>query len=113
MTDEDAAWPGGMPYTVHFPDGEGYLEADLEHPAPLPRVGDEVEYLDEAGDVHRFRVRTVIHTLQSSAAQRPHVEEGETSPQALARDGKGERPGESGRVRAGLPKVILEAVEQG
>lgn len=112
MTDEDIAPAAGMPYTVHFPDGEGYLEADLEHPAPLPRVGDDVDYLDESGAVRRFRVRAVVHTIQSAASQRPHVEDGETSPQAHARDGgSAERPGETGRVRAGLPKVILEAAD--
>jgi hypothetical protein len=109
----DGAWPSGMPYTVHFPDGEGSLGADLEHPAPLPRVGDTVEYLDETGACRRFRVREVIHTLQSSAAHRPRVEQGAASPDAIARvDGQpAERPGESGVVRAGLPKVLLEAVE--
>jgi hypothetical protein len=110
----DVAWPSGMPYTVHFPDGEGYLGADLEHPAPLPRVGDLVEYLDETGATRRFRVREVVHTLQSSAAHRPRVEDEGASPDSIARvDGEPpERPGESGVLRAGLPKVILELVEE-
>jgi hypothetical protein len=109
----DAAWPSGMPYTVQFPDGEGYLEADLEHPAPLPRIGDTVEYYDEAGGCRRYRVREVIHTIQSSAAGRPRVRDEPASPDSLARvDGEpGERPGSSGLVRAGLPKVLLEAIE--
>ena len=109
----DGAWPIGVPYTVHFPDGEGYIGADLEHPAPLPRVGDTVEYLDETGDTRRFRVREVVHTLQSSAAHRPRVEDESASPDALARVNgeQPERPGESGVVRAGLPKVFLDAAE--
>lgn len=114
MPDEpEGAWPSGMPYTVHFPDGDGYTEADLEHPAPLPRVGDTVEYLDEAGGCRRYRVREVIHTLQSSAAHRPRVEDEDASPDALARvDGEpAERPGEGGLLRAGLPKVLLEAID--
>lgn len=110
----DGAWPSGMPYTVHFPDGEGYIGADLEHPAPLPRVGDLVEYLDETGATRHFRVREVVHTLQSSAAHRPRVEDEAASPDSIARvEGEPpERPGESGVVRAGLPKVILEPAEE-
>lgn len=110
----DGAWPSGMPYTVHFPDADGYIGADLEHPAPLPRVGDSVEYLDETGATRRFRVREVVHTLQSSAAYRPTVEDRDASPNSIARvdGGPPERPGESGVLRAGLPKVILERAEQ-
>jgi hypothetical protein len=109
----EGAWPSGMPYTVHFPDGDGFIGADLEHPAPLPRAGDTVEYIDETGACHRYRVREIVHTLQSSAAGRPRVEDEPASPDALARvDGRpGERPGESGAIRAGLPKVILEVVD--
>lgn len=109
----DGAWPSGMPYTVHFPDGDGYLGADVEHPAPLPRVGDIVEYVDEAGAARRYRVREVVHTLQSSAAHRPHVADEGASPNTLVRlDGEpGERPGDGGLVRAGLPKVFLEAID--
>ncbi|HEY7331883.1 MAG TPA: hypothetical protein VH859_02895 [Candidatus Limnocylindria bacterium] len=113
-TAPEGAWPSGMPYTVHFPDGEGYIGADLEHPAPLPRVGDLVEYLDETGATRRFRVHEVVHTLQSSAAHRPRVEDEGASPDSIARvDGEPpERPGESGVLRAGLPKVILEPAEE-
>lgn len=109
----DGPWPNGMPYTVQFP-GEGGRAADLEHPAPLPRVGDMVEYIDETGATHRYRVREVVHTLQTTSAHRPHVADGTASPQAIARLGEGdapERPGEGGELRAGLPKVILEAAE--
>lgn len=84
--DDDAIWPNGMPYTVQFPDGDGTSAADLEHPAHLPRVGDLVEYIDEQGDTHRYRVREVVHTLQAS-------------------------PSEPGQLRAGLPKVFLEVID--
>ena len=100
----DGPWPNGMPYTVQFP-GDG--AADLEHPAPLPRVGDLVEYIDETGATHRYRVREVIHTLQTTSAHRPHVAEGRASPQAIARITEGaepEQPGEGGELRAGLPR---------
>lgn len=110
----EGAWPSGMPYSVAFPDGDGYLEADLEHVAPLPRVGDTVEYIDETGACRRYRVREVIHTIQSSAAHRPPVEGGSASPQAIARvDGQpSEKPGDGGLVRAGLPKVLLEELPE-
>lgn len=121
MTDQapepiDSPWPNGLPYTVHFPDGDGWTAADLEHPAPLPRVGDIVEYIDERGASHRYRVSQVVHTLQSSAAYRPIVAEGEASPQAIADvedEAQAARPGESGQLRAGLPKVYLEALDEG
>jgi hypothetical protein len=111
-----APWPSGMPYTLLFPttDGEDYVGADLEHPAPLPRIGDTLEYIDEAGGCHRYRVREVIHTIQSSAAQRRSVREGCGAPEAIARPGdrdEAERPGTTGIVRAGLPKVLLEEVD--
>jgi hypothetical protein len=97
-----------MPYTVYFPDGEGFRGADLEHPAPLPRVGDSVDYIDERGVTHRFEVREVVHTLQTSAAARPSVKEGPTSPNSLARtDDAAEPPGGAGALRAGLPEVFL------
>src|ERR687897_935400 len=107
-------WPNGMPYTVQFPDGDGSSAADLEHPAPLPRVGDIVESREGVGGSRRYRVREVVHTLQTSASHRPHVDEGGASPQAIARvgeDDQPERPGEGGALRAGLPKVFLEAID--
>jgi hypothetical protein len=105
----EEAWPHGMPYTVYFPDGDGFRGADLEYPAPLPRVGDTVEYIDERGDRHRFQVRQVVHTLQTSAADRPSVKEGPASPNSLARtdEGAAEPPGGAGALRAGLPEVFL------
>ena len=110
----ELTWAYGMPYTVQFPDGDGHAEADLEHPAHLPRVGDIVEYINERGESRRYRVREVVHTLQSSAAYRPTVAELGTAPDALARPDDAqaaELPGASGQVRAGLPKVFLESVE--
>jgi hypothetical protein len=104
----DGGWPGGMPYTVYFPDGDDMNGADLEHAAPLPRVGDKVDYVDETGRRKRYVVTDVIHTLQTSAHSRPSVHEGSASPEALARPGGApEIPGGTGSVRAGLPKVIL------
>src|SRR5437870_13706038 len=62
---------GGTPYTVYFPSEDGYHAADLAHAAPLPQVGDLVDYLDEDGITHRYRVREVVHTLQVAPAYRP------------------------------------------
>ncbi|HEY7526418.1 MAG TPA: hypothetical protein VIA82_06275 [Candidatus Limnocylindria bacterium] len=96
----DQTWAYGMPYTVQFPDGGGQAEADLEHPAHLPRVGDIVEYINERGECRRYRVREVVHTLQSSAAYRPTVADVGSSPDALARPDEtepAELPGASAR----------------
>jgi hypothetical protein len=105
--------PGGMPYTVFFPDGDGYRPADLEHAAPLPRVGDTVEYIDERGGCHRYVVREVIHTVQVAADARPSVGGRHDTPAAFARDEneESERPGDGGSLRAGLPKVLLAEAE--
>ena len=108
----EEAWPDGMPYTVYFPDGDGFRGADLEYPAPLPRVGDTVEYIDERGARHQYQVRQVVHTLQTSAADRPSVKEGPASPNSLARtDDAAEAPGGAGALRAGLPEVFLEPMK--
>lgn len=111
---DEPLWPKGMPWTVHFPHGDGYVEADLEYASPLPRAGDIVEYIDERAACHRFRVKEVTHTLQSSAAGRPLVAAAGASPQSIARvDGQdAETPGDGGVVRSGLPKVILERIEE-
>ncbi len=118
MTDEperppaDAEQPqsgSDMPYTVFFPVGDEYHPADLEHAAPLPRVGDTVEYIDERGRSSRYTVREVIHTLQLAADQRPAVGSDPERPGAIAVGVDGaELPGD-GSLSAGLPKVILEA----
>lgn len=110
----DEGWPSGMPYTVYFPEGDGYRGADIEYPAPLPRIGDRVDYIDERGATHRYRVSEVVHTLQTSAAVRPSVKEGSATPNTLARtdEDQAEPPGGAGTVRAGLPEVFLAPAEE-
>lgn len=106
----EAAWPSGLPYTVYFPADDGPARAaDLEHPAPVPRVGEIVEYIDERGQCERYVVREVVHTLQTSAAGRPSVESEAYAATAIARDAgqQAEIPGDGGELRAGLPKVFL------
>ena len=68
----DAAdWPVGMPYTLYFPRRGGYAAADIEYAAPLPRVGDMVEYIDMQAISHWYVVIEVVHTFQSSQAAEP------------------------------------------
>lgn len=101
--------PSGLPYTVLFPDGDGYASADLEHPAHLPRIGDRVEYIDERGAVHGYVVDAVIHTYQAGRNGRPSIDERDFTPASLATeiDGEAEAPGRGGSIRAGLPQVVL------
>lgn len=100
--------PGGVPYTVYFPDGDGLRPVDLDHPAPLPRVGDVMEYLDAAGGCHRFEVAEVIHTVQAAFLGRPAVDERGFSPTALAEATDAPPlPDPDVGLTAGLPKVIL------
>jgi hypothetical protein len=104
--------PRSLPWTVHFPLDGGYRAADLEHPAPLPRVGETLEYIDETGQRRLYRVIEVVHSLQSAADTRPLVSEGEGSPNTTPRLGHAaEQPGGEGLVRAGLPRVYLAAAD--
>jgi hypothetical protein len=107
-------FPLGLPYTVYFPGTDGQTRAsDLEHPAPVPRVGEIVEYIDERGDCQRYVVREVIHTLQTSASYRPLVDADGYAAASLARrqEQQPELPGDGGELRAGLPKVFLDFVD--
>lgn len=96
--------PGGTPYTVYFPDGEVLQAADLAYPAPLPSVGDMVEYIDASLATHRYVVREVVHTFQAEPRPRGSARAAEQS----AEDG-GSAPLEMD-LRAGLPEVFLERV---
>jgi len=61
--------PAAMTYTLYFPRGGGYEAADIEYPAPLPQVGDTIEYLDRQLVSHRYVVRDVVHTFQDQPGQ--------------------------------------------
>ena len=106
---------GGVTFTVYFPDGDGgYRPTDLAHPAALPRVGDIVEYIDEAGVCHRYTVREVVHTMQAIPSVRPEVHEASSSPASVPRPMQGPQlVPESAEVRAGLPKVFVEPAPEG
>jgi hypothetical protein len=103
---------GGTPYTVYFPSEDGYRAADLGHAAPLPQVGDFVEYIDEGRVTHRYRVREVVHTLQLAPEYRPKSRPpGAATDDSEAAGDATEGPysvPEGAELRAGLPEVILE-----
>ncbi len=104
-----------FPYTVYFPGDEALHPSDLEHRAPLPRVGDTVEYIDKKGVCRRYVVKSVVHTLQATAADRDRVADRTSTPAIFARgeNESGEIPGDGGALRAGLPKVFLEDAPEG
>lgn len=93
--------PPGMPWTLLVPDEN--WEADLEHAAPLPRVGDRIEYIAADGARRVYRVTEIVHTLQASASERPRVGAEQTGPNSIV-DGPTQPPGE---LRAGLPRVVV------
>ncbi|MGH2429281.1 MAG: hypothetical protein ACRDGV_10445 [Candidatus Limnocylindria bacterium] len=106
-------WPAGMPYTIYLLDRSGSVSAafDLEHPAPLPRSGEEVEHFDAEGRCTRWMVEKVVHTLQPSAASRPAVREGRSTPNAMLGGGQMLEPHPQAGLRAGLPKVFLRPLD--
>jgi hypothetical protein len=104
--EEGGGPPVLMPWTLVVDDS---WEADLEHGAPLPRVGDVIEYIGDGGDRRTYRVVRVVHTLQRSASSRPRVREEQLGPNSTV-DGP-EADGPPLALRAGLPRVLVEPVE--
>jgi len=91
-----------MPWTLVVEDEDWW--ADLEHGAPLPRVGELVEYIGEDGDKRLFRVVRVVHTVQGSSTDRPHVRDERALPNSTV-----DMPADGlpRALRAGLPRVIV------
>jgi hypothetical protein len=104
--EEGGGPPTGLPWTLVV-DGEDW-SADLEHGAPLPRIGDRIDYIADDGHQRRFRVRDVVHTVQSSPVERPRVREESSSPNSTVEGAGDRRPGS---LRAGLPQVIVSPEE--
>lgn len=105
--EEGGGPPVGMPWTLVV-EGEDW-SADLEHPAPLPRIGEQVEYIAEDGERRVYRVVNVAHTLQSSASERPPVASEPSGPNSTV---SGDHPTHQPReLRAGLPRVHVVAAE--
>ncbi|HET8776999.1 MAG TPA: hypothetical protein VFN76_04990 [Candidatus Limnocylindria bacterium] len=96
--------PALMPWTLVVED-EGW-SADLEHGAWLPAVGDRIDFIAEDGRQRAFRVKEVIHTVQSSASQRPPLSAGTHTPNSTV---DGATDGPPRELRAGLPRVVVTA----
>jgi hypothetical protein len=90
------------PWTLLVEDED--WSADLEHGAPVPRVGDLVEWIRDDGDKRVFRVVRVVHTVQSSATDRPPVRTEHAGPNSTVETMYGGQPR---LLRAGLPRVIV------
>ena len=96
--------PALMPWTLVVED-EGW-SADLEHGAWLPAAGDRVDFIAEDGQQRVFRVKEVIHTVQTSASQRPPLSAGTHTPNSTVDGASGSPPRE---LRAGLPRAGVAA----
>jgi hypothetical protein len=99
--------PALMPWTLVVEE-EGW-SADLEHGAWLPAVGERVDFIADDGEQRVYRVTEVIHTLQTSASQRPPVRTEEHSPNTTLDARRDEPPRE---LRAGLPRVVVVAADE-
>lgn len=95
-----------LPWSLVVPD-EGW-EADLEHGAALPRVGERIEFIADDGSQRAFEVVEVVHTVQHAASGRPPVGAGTSVPNSTVDGADGTPPTV---IRAGLPRVIVRAAE--
>ena len=102
--------PLGTAWTLAIDGESGGWEADLEHAAPLPRVGETVEFIADDGRRRRYRVTAVLHTLQSSATERPRVRDERSSPNSIVTEGALDDPPRA--LRAGLPRVVVVAADR-
>ena len=100
--------PFGSAWTLVVPDEE--WEADLEHAAPVPRVGDRIAYIAEDGSRRRFVVAEVVHTVQPSASERPPVRDEAEGPNATVSGADGTRVPLA--LRAGLPRIVVTAADE-
>lgn len=106
--EEGGGPPLGTAWTLQI-DGDDGWSADLEHAAPLPCVGDRIDYIGADGQQRHYRVAEVIHTLQASASERPPVGDELTGPNAIVTDEPDVEPPRS--LRAGLPRVVVVAAD--
>jgi hypothetical protein len=107
--EEGGGPPLGTAWTLDIV-GDEPESADLEHAAPLPRVGEAIELIRADGSRRFLRVRQVIHVLQPSASQRPPVREEDAGPNSTVAGGWG--AGGPALLRAGLPRVVAEEVDE-
>lgn len=99
--------PVGTAWTLEI-DGEDAPSADLEHAAPLPRVGELLEVIRSDGSRRHLQVRQVIHVLQPSSTGRPTVREESAGPNSILSDDADADPR---LLRAGLPRVVAAPIE--
>ena len=104
--EEGGGPPLGTAWTLQI-DGEDGWSADLEHAAPLPCVGDRIDFIGEDGRQRRYRVTEVIHTLQGSARERPQIRDERSSPNAIVTDQPDDLAVPPRLLRAGLPRVVV------
>jgi hypothetical protein len=105
--EEGGGPPAVLPWTLVVPDEE--WEADLEHGAALPRVGEHIEFIADDGQQRTLEVVDVVHTVQHASSDRPPVSEEDAGPNSTY-DGDGSPPT---ILRAGLPRVIARAARVG
>jgi hypothetical protein len=105
---DDGGPPLGYAWTLEVAGEEGW-SADLEHAAPIPRIGETLEYIAEDGTHAFYRVTDVMHTVQPAASERPTVREEHSTPNSLVTDGV--EPGPPRELRAGLPRVVVAAID--
>lgn len=105
--EEGGGPPIGMPWTLVV-EAEDW-SADLEHAAPLPRVGETVEFISEAGERRAFRVDRVVHTVQGAPGERPLVREESAGPNSTVSGDHASHAPDS--LRAGLPRVYVVSAE--
>ena len=106
--EEGGGPPLALPWTL-IVEGEHGWSADLEHGALLPRTGELIEFIGEAGDRRAYRVRAVVHTVQPSASDRPPVRAEASGPNSTVSGPTVQ--GVPTALRAGLPRVHV--VEEG
>jgi hypothetical protein len=97
--------PAGQPWTL-IVESESW-SADLEHAAPMPRVGELIEYIAEDGARHTYRVREIVHTVQSAASERPAVGAEDSLPNTTVSGPRPPNPTPR-ELRAGLPRVYVD-----
>lgn len=104
--EEGGGPPDLLPWTLVVPD-EGW-EADLEHGAAVPRIGEHVEYIADDGWRRTFEVVDVVHTVQHASSERPPVRAEQVGPNTTVDGADGTPPT---IIRAGLPRVVVRAVD--
>lgn len=106
--EEGGGPPIGTAWTLDVVGDAGW-SADLEHAAPLPRIGETLEFIRTDGSRQRLQVREVIHVLQPSASDRAPVREEASGPNSIVRDDA--RVTGPRLLRAGLPRVVASPVD--